>query len=100
MNNLPQITNDTSKIVLLADDTSVIITNPNPSIFETSVNKIIRDINKWFNTDLLSLNLAKTCFIQFMTKNSSSIDFDIMHGHFSFTYIFVWVRKLDFDSLT
>jgi len=41
INDLPQITNENSKIVLFADDTSIIITNPNPLNFEKSVNKII-----------------------------------------------------------
>jgi hypothetical protein len=59
----------------------MIITNPNPSISDMSVNKIIQDINEWFNTSLLSLNLGKICFIQFMTKNSSSIYFYVMHGN-------------------
>jgi len=81
INDLPQITNKNSKIVLFADDTSMIITNPNPSNFEKSVNKIIQDINEWFNTNLLSLNLDKTHFTQFVTKNSSSIHFNIMCGN-------------------
>jgi len=34
-----------------------------------------------FNTNLLSLNLDETHFIQFVTKNSSSINFNIMHGN-------------------
>jgi len=79
INDIPQITNDNSKIVLLADDTSMIITNPNPSNLGKSANKIIQDINEWFNTNLLSLNLDKTHFIQFVTKNSSSTDFNIIH---------------------
>jgi hypothetical protein len=41
INDLQQITNDNSKIVVFADDTSMITTNPNPSNFEKSVNKII-----------------------------------------------------------
>jgi len=80
INDLPQITNDNSKIVLFADDTSMIITNPNPLNFEKLVNKIIQDINEWLNTNLL-LNLDRTHFIRFVTKNSSSIDFNIMHGN-------------------
>ena len=77
INDLPQITNDNSKIVLFADDTSMIVTNPNPLVLKKSVNKIIQDINEWFNTNLLSLNMDKTHFIHFVTKNSSSI----MHGN-------------------
>jgi len=44
INDLPHITNDNSKIILFADDTSMIITNPNPLNFEKNVNKIIQDI--------------------------------------------------------
>ena len=50
-------------------------------IIEESVNKIIQDINEWYNTNLLSLKLDKTHFIHFVTKNSSSIDFNIVHGN-------------------
>jgi len=46
-----------------------------------SVNKIIQDINEWFNTNLLPLNLDKTHFIHFVTENSSSIDFNIIYGN-------------------
>jgi len=81
INDLPQITNDNSKIVLFAEDSSMIITNPKPLNFEKSVNKIIQDINEWFNTTLLSLNLDKTHFIHFVTKNNSSIDFNIICGN-------------------
>ena len=56
----------------------MIITNPNTTNFEKSVNKIIHDTNEWFNTNL-SLNLGKMHFIQFVTKNSSSNDLNIMH---------------------
>ena len=54
INDLPQITNDNSKIVLFTDDTSMLITNPSPLNFEKSVNENIQGINEWFNTNLLS----------------------------------------------
>ena len=59
INDLPQITHENSKMILYADDTSIIITNPNPSNYENIVNKIFEDINRWFNSNLLSLNLEK-----------------------------------------
>jgi len=59
----------------------MIITNTNSLNFEKGVNKIIQDINEWFNTNLLSLNLDKTHFIHFVTKNSSSINFNIICGN-------------------
>jgi len=59
INDLPQITHENSKVILYADDTSIIITSPNPSNYENIVNKIFEDINRWFNSNLLSLNLEK-----------------------------------------
>jgi hypothetical protein len=45
INDLPQITNDNSKVALFADDTNKIITNPSTLNFEKSVNEIIQGIN-------------------------------------------------------
>ena len=83
LNDLPQITNDTnSKTVLFADDTStIIITNPKFTDFVNSVNKIFQHINEWFSAILLSLNLDKTYYMQFVTKNSSLINFNITYGN-------------------
>ena len=79
INDLPQLANVNSKFVLFADDTSVIITNPDPHSFRISLNKITHDIHEWFETNLLSLNFDKTHYIQFMTRNNSSNDLDIIH---------------------
>jgi hypothetical protein len=49
--------------------------------FESSVNKVFQDKNKWFTTNLLLLNVDKTQFMQFITKPSSLIDLNIMHGN-------------------
>ena len=83
LNDLPQITNDTnSKTVLFADDTSIIIiTNPKFTDFVNSVNKIFQHINEWFSAILLSLNLDKTYYMQFVTKNGSLINFNITYGN-------------------
>ena len=58
----PQITNENSKIVLFAYDTSVIITNPDPLNLREYLHKMTQDINDWFEANLLSLNLDKTHF--------------------------------------
>ena len=81
INDLPQITNENSKIILYADDTSLIIANPNPTNFENNVNKIFQDINRWFDTNLLSLILDKTHYIQFVNKKSSPLDLKIRYGN-------------------
>jgi len=46
INDLPQITNANSKFVLFADDTSVIITNPDPLNFRTNLNKMTNGIHE------------------------------------------------------
>jgi hypothetical protein len=75
MNN--KITNNKSKIVLFADDTSIIVTNPNPVYFTKDVNTVFKNVNEWFNVHLLSLTLDKTHYTQFITKNSSLIDLNV-----------------------
>jgi hypothetical protein len=72
--DLPKSINDNAEIVLFADDTSIIITSPNPITFENNVSKIFQVINRWFTTNLLSLNVDKTQFIHFVTKTSSLLD--------------------------
>jgi hypothetical protein len=79
INDLPQITQENSKMIIYADDTSIIITNPNPSNFENIVNRIFEDINRWLNSNLLSLIFDKTHYMQFRNKNSSPIDLNIGH---------------------
>jgi hypothetical protein len=59
--------------------TSIIITNLHPADFTVSCNKILQDINKWFTTNLLSLNADKAQYMQFVTKTSSLIDVHVMY---------------------
>jgi len=42
---------------------------------------------RWFETNLLSLNLDKTHYMQFMVKNNHPDDFDIMHGSKQITMV-------------
>jgi len=77
INDLPSITAKNAKLVLYADDTSFIITNPSPSEFAINVNKILADINEWFRNNLLFLNLNKTKYLQFRAKNTQKVDSNI-----------------------
>jgi hypothetical protein len=63
--------------VLYADDTSFIITNPSPIQFGNKFNKIFADVNEWFRNNLLSLNLNKSTYLQFRTKNTQKLDLNI-----------------------
>jgi len=51
------------KLILFANDTSIIITNPSPSKFKEDINNTIDNINDWFRGNSLSLNCDKTYFL-------------------------------------
>ena len=68
--NLPNLTSTGTKILLYADDTSIIVTSPNLVNFETKIGNIFGDINNWFKANQLILNYNKTNCLQFNTKNN------------------------------
>jgi hypothetical protein len=59
-NDLPLVLNRIYSPVLFADDTSVIICNPDPLVFLHSVTEVFNKLKLWFNANLLFLNLSKT----------------------------------------
>jgi hypothetical protein len=71
--------NNNNKIVLYADDTSMIISNPDLIKLRDDANKILQHIQEWFNANLISLNWEKTHSMHFTTKNNSFSNFDIMY---------------------
>jgi hypothetical protein len=73
INDLPKSINDNAEMVPFADDTNIIVPSPNPIKFENHVNKDFQDINRWFTTNLLSLNAENTQIIQFVTKTNSLV---------------------------
>ena len=77
INDLPNIIVVSSKPILFADDTSIIITNPSLSKFKEDINNIIDNVNDWFRGNSLSLNFDKTYFLQFRPKNSHEINIKI-----------------------
>jgi hypothetical protein len=80
VNDLPNAISDLPKPVLFADDTSLIITNPDTQSFEKDINTVLEKLNKWFNSNLLLLNLKKTYFLQFVTRNTRALDLLILCG--------------------
>jgi hypothetical protein len=43
--------------------------------------KTIGQISEWFHLNFLSLNISKTHFIQFSSKNSNDLDINITHEY-------------------
>jgi hypothetical protein len=79
ISDLPKSISDNSELVLLAENTSILVTSPNLIIFENNVNKVFQDINRWFTTNLLLLNVEKTQFMPFVSKTNSLLDANVMH---------------------
>jgi len=63
--------------MLFADDTSFIITSPSPIKFADKLNRVFTNVNEWFRNNLLFLNLNKTTYLQFQTKNSQKLSSNI-----------------------
>jgi len=74
INDLPSVipytvSNKNSSIVLFADDISVIISEPCLMNFERKLNIVFQIMKEWFNSKFFLLNLDKTYYMQFITKN-------------------------------
>jgi hypothetical protein len=77
INDLPKSVSEKSSPVLFADHTSFIITNCNKAEFKHNIYDIFSEINKWFQSNLLSLNYNKAYLLQFVTKTNQEIDMKI-----------------------
>jgi len=77
INDLPNLASIGTKILLYADDTSIIVTSPNLENFETKIDKIFGDINNWFKVNQLILNYNKTLYLQFNKKSSWEFDLNL-----------------------
>jgi hypothetical protein len=48
---------------------------------KTTLFRYLKNINDWFEANLLTLNFDKTYFIQFLTKNIDEMDMHIDYGN-------------------
>ena len=80
INDLSKSVLDKSSPILFADDTSFIIANPDEDEFKFNTSEIFTEINKWFHSNLLTLNYDKTYFLQFLTKTDCEINMQVSFG--------------------
>ena len=59
-NDLPKITDNDAKVVLFADDTSIVVTNSHQGGLQTALNGMLSDIISWFKANILLFNFNKT----------------------------------------
>jgi hypothetical protein len=69
INDLPTAVKHKALPILFADDISIILTSPNNIQMQSDLNTIFEQLNNWFKSNLLFLNLEKTYFIQFTNKS-------------------------------
>jgi hypothetical protein len=81
VNDLPKIISNESITILFADDTSILVKNPNPVAFGNDINAVFKHINEWFVANLLSLNFDKTNFIHFTSKSKPKIGINITYNN-------------------
>jgi hypothetical protein len=68
IHDLPPTLRSTSIPIIIADNTSVIISGKNLNDSCMLSNHVLSQMSKWFSANKLSLNLEKTNRIEFITK--------------------------------
>jgi hypothetical protein len=81
INDLPKIITKNNSMVLFADDTSLLITGSNKSDFNIHIKQSLYSIISWFNSNLLTLNLNKTHYVEFRTKNYYQVKTTVKYEH-------------------
>jgi hypothetical protein len=72
INDLPLATADNAISILFDDDTSLLVIDKSLDTLETKVNESLKKVNKWFKSNLLTVNFSKTFSMQFASKNTVS----------------------------
>jgi len=74
INDLPNALTHNATPILFADDTSIIISGQNVLRFQEELIATFGSISNWFQANSLSLNISKTHFVQFSSKNTNYYD--------------------------
>jgi hypothetical protein len=77
INDLPSGMHPDSKLILYADDTSILITGKTLYAVHRKSVTTIKYITKWFSVNGLLLNMDKTKIIQFDLSHSQPVSFQI-----------------------
>jgi hypothetical protein len=70
INDFPLAIDGPARLILFADDTSLLVTDKNPDILNTKLSANLQIVYNWFKSNLLSINFLKTHCMQFITKSS------------------------------
>jgi len=81
INDLPKFVIGKSVPILFVVDTSILVSHPNSVEFYITINTVFQILSNWFRNNLLFLNLTKTYFIRFVTKNNTHNEINIKYDN-------------------
>jgi hypothetical protein len=67
INDLPSNIHGT-KLVMFADDINVLITDSDVGVLQSKINRVITELESWFNRNNLVINVGKTVVISFHNR--------------------------------
>ena len=70
-----------SQTVLLADDTSIIVSNQEDNVLEANLNSVFSSMMKWFNANLLLLNMDTAYIMEFYPKDTINFEKKIIYNN-------------------
>jgi hypothetical protein len=76
--DLPNTVNDETIPILFYSDTRILDKSPDIKDFQTNMITVVNCVNKWFKANLLSINVNKTHYIQFKTKNKQETNIHVV----------------------
>jgi hypothetical protein len=79
VNDLPNVVTKTNSVVLFADDTGLLITDSDSQNFNFIVNQTFKNVNTWFNSNLLQLSYNKTHHVEYRTKDYYQIQTKVQY---------------------
>lgn len=77
INDLPSATDGYT--VMYADDTTKLVAGPSQDLLGERVSEVFNSLSKWFSSNLLYLNAAKTKIMQFHTRQRTVLPPVILH---------------------
>lgn len=80
INDLPMITDH--KILLFADDCSIVIRSDNTQKYEEEVNNVFHRVNGWLERNYLQVNLKKTKCMEFYSPQGKPAEVKVLYGGF------------------
>lgn len=78
INDLPNITKH--KILLFADDCSIVIRGDDTVNYEQEVNNVFKDINNWLEQNHLQVNLNKTKIMEFYAPQGKPVGIKVAYN--------------------